>query len=84
MIIPAVNIQIIRRVMNKNWIVTAVNALTGEREPISQRMNRDDALAASKKEIRRGPGRAYSCPRPEQVKPIKLVPVQLQFQFEPW
>lgn len=70
--------------MNKNWIVTAVNALTGEREQISQRMNRDDALAASKKEIRRGPGRAYSYPRPELVKPTQPEPVQLQFEFKPW
>lgn len=70
--------------MNKNWIITAVNALTGEREQVSQRMNRDDALAASKKEIRRGPGRAYHDPRPEQIKPTKPEPVQLQFEFEPW
>lgn len=70
--------------MNKNWIVTAVNALTGEREQVSQQMNRDEALAAAKKEIRRGPGRAFHDPRPEQVKPTKLEPVQLQFQFEPW
>lgn len=62
--------------MNKNWIVTAVNALTGEREQISQQMDRDEALAAAKKEIRRGPGRAYHSPRPE--------PVQLQLEFEPW
>lgn len=68
----------------KSWIVTAVNALTGEREPISQRMNLADALAGSKKEIRRGPGRAYHDPRPEQIKSTKLEPVQLQFQFEPW
>lgn len=70
--------------MNKNWIVTAVNALTGEREQISQQMNRDEALAAAKKEIRRGPGRAYNCPRPEQVKPTKPDPIQLQFDFLPW
>ena len=68
----------------KNWIVTAVNALTGEREQVSQRMNRDDALAVSKKEIRRGPGRAYHDPRPEQIKPTKLDPVQLQLEFKPW
>lgn len=70
--------------MNKNWIVTAVNALTGEREQISQRMDFADALAGSKKEICRGPGRAFHDPRPEQIKRTKLEPVQLQFQFEPW
>lgn len=70
--------------MNKNWIVTAVNALTGEREQISQRMDFADALAGSKKEIRRGPGRAYNCPRPEHVKPTKPEPIQLQFDFKPW
>ena len=58
--------------MTKNWIVTAVNALTGEREQISQQMNRD------------GPGRAYHDPRPEQIKPTKPLPVQLQLEFEPW
>lgn len=68
----------------KNWIVTAVNALTGEREQISQRMDFTDALAGSKKEIRRGPGRAFHDPRPEQIKSTKLDPIQLQFQFEPW
>lgn len=70
--------------MTKNWIVTAVNALTGEREQISQQMDRVEALAAAKKEIRRGPRRAYNYPRPEQVKPTKPEPVQLQFEFEPW
>lgn len=70
--------------MSKKWIVTAVNALTGEREQISQRMNFADALAGSKKEIRRGPGRAYHNPRPEQIKPTKPEPVQLQLEFEPW
>lgn len=35
--------------MTKNWIVTAVNTLTGEREQISQQMDRDEALAAAKK-----------------------------------
>lgn len=67
--------------MNKNWIVTAVNALTGERDQISQRMNYYDALAACKKEIRRGPRRTYNYPRPEQIKPTKPEPVQLQLEF---
>lgn len=70
--------------MTKNWIVTAVNALTGEREQISQQMDRVEALAAAKKEIRRGPRRAYNYPRPEQVKPTKPEPVQLQLDFKSW
>lgn len=68
----------------KNYIVTAINALTGAREQVSQLMTPAEALAAAKKEIRRGPGRAFHDPRPEKIKPERPEPVQLTFEFAPW
>lgn len=52
----------------KSWIITAINALTEEREPVSQRVTFEDAMKICKREIRRGPGRAHHDPRPEPVQ----------------